>query len=111
LKFYRAKLNRLRTVDDIKSSIISNGPVLAMVDAGISFEEYTGGIMTCSGSSKNLDDVVSLVGWGVSNNTPYWIGVNSWGSAWGEKGYFQIELGVNACGIETLDYAVQYIDK
>jgi len=86
---------------------MTTGPVLAMVDAS-TFEFYEGGIMNCKGSSDSLDDVVSLIGWGMQDNVPYWIGVNSWGVDWGEEGYFLIERGVNACGIEEIDVAVLY---
>ena len=30
----------------------------------------------------------------------YWIVANSWGLTWGDKGFFQIQKGVDACGIE-----------
>ena len=30
----------------------------------------------------------------------YWIVANSWGLSWGNTGYFQIQRGVDACGIE-----------
>lgn len=41
-----------------------------------------------------------LVGWGIENNTKYWIIKNSWGEKWGDKGYFRMLRGVNECDVE-----------
>ena len=45
---------------------------------------------------------VVIVGWGVEEgtNTPYWIIRNSWGTSWGDGGYFKFLRGSNHCGIE-----------
>jgi hypothetical protein len=34
------------------------------------------------------DHALVLIGWGEQAGVPYWIGKNSWGSAWGVSGYF-----------------------
>jgi len=36
---------------------------------------------------------VKIVGWGASGNLKYWIVANSWGTFWGEAGYFRIAFG------------------
>lgn len=41
---------------------------------------------------------VKIVGWGVENGTSYWIAANSWGTTWGEDGFFRIQEG--ECGFE-----------
>ena len=47
---------------------------------------------------------VSLVGWGRDGATGkrFWVGRNSWGTYWGEMGFFRIEMGGNGNnGIEN----------
>lgn len=35
-----------------------------------------------------------------STKKPYWLVSNSWGTIWGENGFFKIVRGINHCGIE-----------
>ena len=71
-----------------------------------SFQLYTSGIYddkNC-GTNTNLD--LNVVGYGNDSEgdsaIPYWICRNSWGTSWGEEGYFRILRGVNECGITTV---------
>lgn len=43
---------------------------------------------------------IRILGWGVENNTPYWLVANSWNSDWGDNGFFKILRGSDECGIE-----------
>ena len=48
---------------------------------------------------------VRIVGYGTQGSTNFWIAANTWGSGWGEKGFFRIARGTNECGIESSSFA------
>lgn len=72
------------------------------------FVNYEGGIFEDKTGRLSEDHEVSIVGWGVdADGTKYWVGRNSWGTYWGEKGLFRILRGTNNLGIEhSCAYAV-----
>jgi len=86
------------TTQKIMAEIYARGPVAAGIDAGYILD-YSGGVIMTE-SPKQIDHIVSIVGWGVENNVPYWLVRNSWGQYWGDKGWFKIIRGKNALGIE-----------
>jgi C1A family cysteine protease len=72
------------------AAAVAEGPVSVAIDAsGLFFQLYHGGIMKhfCG---QSLDHGVLVVGYGTEKNTDYWILKNSWGTIWGEHGYFRI---------------------
>lgn len=42
-----------------------------------------------------------MLGWGVEDDTPYWLCANSWNTDWGDNGFFKILRGSDHCGIES----------
>jgi len=64
---------------------------------------YSSGIFDDAGCGTRLDHATLVVGWGVENDTEYWIMKNSWGTTWGEKGYMRlaIQAGKGVCGIQN----------
>lgn len=83
---------------------VAKGPVLVVVDAdSFAFKEYTGGILGSKGCGTNVDHVMVLVGYGVSNGIKFWKLKNTWGMSWGESGYMRMSRGdggsSGTCGI------------
>jgi cathepsin L len=59
--------------------------------------------MSGGACGTNLDHAVLVVGWGQDGNTQYLIVKNSWGTGWGEGGYFRVASagGAGVCGINS----------
>jgi len=78
-------------------SRLSEGPVCLSFSVYEDFYDYTGGIYEHKyGRYEGAHQVVCV---GYSDSGGYWICKNSWGSAWGEGGYFKIKYG--QCSIES----------
>ena len=90
--------------NNLKQLLFENGPFAIAINAS-PLQFYLWGVFNpwfefiCN--PKELNHGVLLVGYGVSGNTPYWIIKNSWGSGWGEKGFFRLIGGKGACGFNT----------
>lgn len=82
---------------------LANGSVTVAIDAMNSvLMNYTGGVITSGYCGTNLDHAVVVVGYGKeSNGQEYFLVRNSWGTGWGEAGYFKVGVseGYGPCGI------------
>jgi len=80
----------VREDEKIEAEISARGPVSCGINAG-PLEDYTGGIL--KDYSGGVNHVIQLAGYGTSDGTKYWLGRNSWGTYWGERGWFRIIRG------------------
>uniref|UniRef100_A0A1B6DVH9 Uncharacterized protein n=1 Tax=Clastoptera arizonana TaxID=38151 RepID=A0A1B6DVH9_9HEMI len=84
----------------------ANGPVSICLNAN-DMQLYQGGISHPSSCDKYyIDHAVLLTGFGVKKvnkkKTPYWIIKNSWGTNWGEEGYYRVFRGNGTCGLDLV---------
>jgi len=89
----------------IKAEVYARGPVPAGVNAE-AILEYDGGLLDEAFVKKNgfdngVNHIVSIVGWKAVGKKQYWIVRNSWGTYWGDMGFFYVELGKNLLGMES----------
>jgi rhodanese-related sulfurtransferase len=84
--------------DEIKSALLTYGPVVTEMAVFGDFGSYEGGVYEHPGdeSPRDINHQVVIVGY--SDEGQYWICKNSWGSWWGEDGFFRIAYG--DCQIE-----------
>jgi len=62
---------------------------------------YSSGIFAnpnMSTSNPQCSHAVALVGYGTSDEIPYWIVRNSWNTWWGESGYIKLDARRHANG-------------
>ena len=95
-----ASASRLSNYNEIMVSLLADGPVQTGFYVHEDFLYYVGGIYHKVYGTSLGGHAVLIVGYGSMNNHDYWIVRNSWGSDWGENGYFRILRGTNECGIE-----------
>jgi cathepsin X len=111
---------------NMMAEIYARGPITCAIAVTQPFVNYNGGIFQDTTGAKTPDHEISLVGFGVGTlnspnlvlsravysssffpftdpqtNTQYWIGRNSWGTPWGEIGFFRLVRGVDNLGIES----------
>jgi len=87
------------------------GPLVVSLEPGKEFMYYSKGVYKSSPVKHSewvrVDHSVLLVGWGEEAKAEtgaiekYWIVQNSWGTDWGEDGFFRIDRGENDSGIEA----------
>lgn len=87
---------------DLQTALFQNGPISVAFQVIQGFKDYKTGVYnttSCKNGPEDVNHAVLAVGYGRENNMDYWIVKNSWGSTWGDKGFFKIQRGINLCGI------------
>lgn len=98
--------------ESMKQAVYNIGPLYVTIYVSNDMSSFTGtGVYTdargyCYSTAAN-NHAVLLVGYGTQNGIDYWLLKNSWGSSWGDQGYFRLQRGRKLCGItKTINYPV-----
>lgn len=89
---------------DIMKEIYARGPVVCSIAATDGFVKGYGSnananhgvfVDETAYTEEDVDHDVEVVGWGTERHsgTPFWIARNSWGTYWGEAGWFKVKRG------------------
>jgi len=93
-------------IASINEAIYEHGPVVMIFDAYQDLQSYAAGVYVRASTSLLGGHAVVLVGY--SDAGQYWIAKNSWGTSWGESGYFRYGYANLAADVNAI-YAVDGI--
>jgi C1A family cysteine protease len=87
--------------DQIKQAVAAYGPVTVQMAVYGDFYDYSSGIYRYAWGPLEGYHAVSIVGY--DDNGGYWICKNSWGTGWGEGGYFRISYSEDVADSNSWD--------
>jgi len=93
-KYTISEYGRVIGDENIQKEIMARGPVACYINANC-ISDYSGGVNMYDTCKPYLfNHAIQLNGWGTDENgVDYWIGRNSWGTYWGESGFFRVVRG------------------
>ena len=104
-KYYISEYYSLAGVDKMKAELYANGPISCGIHATENFENNYDGTYIYSEEVRFplINHEISVTGYGKDPETgeEYWIGRNSWGTYWGDYGFFYMAMYENNLGINT----------
>jgi len=100
--------------EQIKQELVTNGPLVLSFEPKEDFMYYQSGLYR-SGLNKihqeweQVDHAVLLIGLGSEGGQPHWVMQNSWGTPWGEDGFFRMARGIDESGCESIAVAADVV--
>lgn len=103
-----SKIQSYRTIKDpatMKAWISTKGPLVTCFTVYYDFYTYSSGVYHHVTGDSAGGHCVAIIGY--DDPGAYWICKNSWGTGWGEAGFFRI--GYGECGIDYTTYAIDRV--
>lgn len=99
------------TENDIKLALATKGPLVTEMYVYDDFFYYSGGIYSrTTGATYQGSHAIVIVGYGTdSSGKNFWIVKNSWGTGWGEAGFFRIyagQVGIDSMAVMSISSPV-----
>jgi len=94
------------TVDAIRDALYTYGPLITTMVVYSDFYSYSSGIYVHTSGTYQGAHAIVIVGY--SDTGQYFIVKNSWGTDWGESGYFQIAYSELTSSVDFGDYTIAY---
>merc|ERR1712176_246582 len=93
-KYYVGDHYSVRGADKMKAELAAHGPISCGIHADENFEKsYDGTTIYKEKTIGMINHEISVVGYSVTDDgQEYWIGRNSWGSWWGDYGFFYMNM-------------------
>ncbi|CAE7193703.1 CTSB [Symbiodinium natans] len=95
----------------MKSEVYCNGPFTVAFEVYDNFFGYSSGVYNEVSGNVAGGHAVTLVGFGTLNSEDYWELMNSWGSGWGDGGFFKMLRGVNLASIESWGSSAAHVAR
>ena len=86
---------------EMMQEIYQRGPIACGIAVTDEMENYTHGIFEDTTGDYDVTHEISIVGWGVEDDIPFWWIRNSWGTHWGIDGFMKLVRGKNNLAIES----------
>jgi len=102
--------------ESIRQELVKNGPLVMSFEPKEDFMYYNKGVYKSAPQKihqewEQVDHAVLLMAYGVDAKQAYWTLQNSWGTDWGEAGYFRMARGSDESGCESIAVAAEVIEE
>lgn len=88
--------------ENMMQEIYQRGPIACGIAVPQALDDYTGGVYCDDTGDMEIVHDISVIGYGVTDDgEKYWLVRNSWGTHWGENGFFRVCRGKNNINIES----------
>lgn len=108
-KYFKLKNECIDNETELMKSITLFGSVSAYMEVYSDFLNYRSGVY--KRSSKNYLGVqnMKIIGWGTEKGVDYWLAAGSWGTQWGEEGFFRIQRQPQQFGAVPNPIATEFV--